>query len=143
MLLHEGAVPGLGDGGAHVGFICDASFPTTLLTLWVRDRVRGPRLELPLVVRRQCWDTACTVGLCDRGLLAPGMKADINMIDFPRLRLRSPEMAFDLPAGGKRLLQRAAGYLHTFVSGEEVYAGGQPTGSLPGRLVRGHRSRPQ
>ena len=141
MLLDEHLVPGLADGGAHVGTICDASYPTTLLTHWARDRADGIPLEW--VVARQCRATAETVGLLDRGLLAPGMKADLNVIDHDRLRLRAPYMAFDLPAGGKRLLQRAEGYLHTFVSGVEVYTGGEPTGELPGRLVRGRRGAPQ
>jgi N-acyl-D-aspartate/D-glutamate deacylase len=137
MLRDDHLVPGLADGGAHVGTICDASYPTTLLSYWARDRDDG--LPLEWVVARQCRATAETVGLLDRGVLAPGMKADVNVIDFEGLRLRAPFMAFDLPAGGKRLLQRADGYLHTFVSGVEVYAGGEPTGALPGRLVRGAR----
>jgi N-acyl-D-aspartate/D-glutamate deacylase len=136
MLADPHAVPGLSDGGAHVGTICDGSFPTTLLTLWARDRDRG-RLDLPLVIQRQCRDTAATVGLHDRGVLAPGYRADINVIDFENLTLRPPEMHFDLPAGGKRLLQRADGYLHTIVAGEAVYEGGEATGARPGRLVRG------
>jgi len=137
MMLHEHTVPGLSDGGAHVGTICDASFPTTLLTHWCRDRTRGEKLDLEFVIRNQCRDTARAVGLHDRGTLEPGMRADVNVIDFEGLRLRHPEMHFDLPAGGKRLLQRADGYLHTIVAGEEVYAGGEHTGALPGRLVRG------
>ena len=137
MLLHEHSLPGLADGGAHVGTICDASFPTTLLTHWCRDRQRGERIDLPWIVSRQARETAAAVGLRDRGVLVSGMKADINVIDFDELRLRPPEMAYDLPAGGKRLLQRAEGYLHTFVSGEEVYADGAHTGALPGKLVRG------
>jgi N-acyl-D-aspartate/D-glutamate deacylase len=139
MLLSEHTVAGLGDGGAHVGTICDGSYPTTMLTHWARDRTRGERLPLELVVRRQTRDTARAVGLGDRGVLAPGMRADVNVVDFEGLRLRPPEMHFDLPAGGKRLLQRAEGYLHTFVAGVETYAGGAHTGALPGRLVRGAR----
>jgi N-acyl-D-aspartate/D-glutamate deacylase len=139
MMLHEHTVPGLSDGGAHVGTICDASFPTTLLTHWCRDRTRGERLDLPFIVRSQCRDTARAVGLSDRGVLAPGMRADVNVIDFDNLRLRHPEMHFDLPAGGKRLLQRAEGYRHTIVAGEETYVDGEHTGALPGRLVRGAR----
>ena len=142
MLCHQDTLVGLGDGGAHVGVICDASFPTSLLTLWGRDRVRGERLELSWLVRRQTSDNARAVGLLDRGVLAVGMKADINVVDFDNLRLRPPRIAFDLPAGGRRLLQRAEGYLHTIVGGEEVYAGGEPTGALPGRLVRGPRPAP-
>jgi N-acyl-D-aspartate/D-glutamate deacylase len=139
MILSEHTVAGLGDGGAHVGTICDGSYPTTMLTHWARDRSRGERIDLELVVRRQTRDTARAVGLGDRGVLAPGMRADVNVIDFENLRLRPPEMHFDLPAGGKRLLQRADGYLHTFVAGVETYADGEHTGALPGRLVRGAR----
>ena len=139
MLAHEFTVPGLGDGGAHVGTICDGSFPTTLLTHWGRDRRRGERFELPWLIQRQCRATAETVGLLDRGLLAPGFKADVNVIDFEALRLHPPRVVADLPAGGKRLMQDADGYLHTFVSGVETYTAGAPTGELPGRLVRGAR----
>jgi N-acyl-D-aspartate/D-glutamate deacylase len=134
MLGDPNLVPGLADGGAHVGTICDASNTTTLLAWWARDRNAG--LPLEWVVARQCRATAETVGLTDRGVLAPGMRADINIIDHAGLRLHAPFMAFDLPAGGRRLLQRADGYLHTFVAGEETYADGEPTGALPGRLVR-------
>ncbi|GAC1615246.1 MAG: amidohydrolase family protein [Candidatus Dormibacteraceae bacterium] len=136
MLAHPYTVPGLGDGGAHVGTICDGSFPTTMLTLWGRDRDRG-RMELPFLVQRHCRDTARTVGLFDRGVLAPGYRADINVIDFERLVAHRPEVRYDLPAGGRRLLQRADGYVHTFVAGVETYTEGEPTGELPGRLVRG------
>jgi N-acyl-D-aspartate/D-glutamate deacylase len=139
MLEHAHTVPGLSDGGAHVGMICDASFPTTLLTHWARDRSRGERIGLTELIALQTRATAEAVGLLDRGLLEPGMKADVNVIDFDNLTLRRPTMAFDLPAGGKRLLQRAEGYLHTIVSGAEVYAGGEHTGALPGHLVRGAR----
>jgi N-acyl-D-aspartate/D-glutamate deacylase len=140
MLSHDHTVPGLSDGGAHVGTICDASFPTTLMTYWGRDRTRGSGgLPLASLVKAQTRDTAMAVGLSDRGLIAPGMKADLNVIDFEGLSLHRPTMAFDLPAGGKRLLQTASGYLHTFVSGVEVYADGEATGELPGRLVRGAR----
>ena len=135
-LLHPAAVPGLSDGGAHVGTICDVSFPSTLLQWWGRDRPDG-RIPVETLVAKQCRATAETVGLLDRGLLAPGHKADINVIDFDNLRLHAPEMHFDLPAGGKRLLQRVDGYRHTFVSGAEIMADGEPTGEMPGRLVRG------
>jgi N-acyl-D-aspartate/D-glutamate deacylase len=141
MLAHPYTVPGLGDGGAHVGTICDGSFPTTLLAHWGRDRERG-RLELPYLVQRHCRDTARTVGLLDRGVLAPGYKGDVNVVDFDRLRVRRPEMHFDLPANGKRLLQRAEGYVHTIVNGVDVYRDGDATGELPGRLVRGARPAP-
>ncbi len=138
-LLHPASVPGLSDGGAHVGTICDVSFPSTLLQWWGRDRPHG-RIPLETLFAKQCRATAETVGLLDRGLLAPGHKADINIIDFDNLRLHAPEMHFDLPAGGKRLLQRVDGYRHTFVSGTEVMADGESTGETPGRLVRGARS---
>jgi N-acyl-D-aspartate/D-glutamate deacylase len=141
MLAHPFTVPGLSDGGAHVGTICDGSFPTTLLTMWARDRDRG-RMGIPFLVQRQCRDTARQVGLHDRGVLAPGYKADVNVIDFEALTIRRPEISFDLPAGGKRLLQRADGYQHTFVSGVEVYVDGAHTGALPGRLVRGAQPTP-
>ena len=141
MLAHPHTVPGLSDGGAHVGTISDGSFPTTLLTLWGRDRDRG-RLELAYLVQQHCRDTARTVGLHDRGVLAPGYRADVNVIDFDNLRARRPAVRYDLPAGGRRLLQRADGYLHTVVAGVETYRGGEPTGELPGRLVRGARPTP-
>jgi N-acyl-D-aspartate/D-glutamate deacylase len=137
LLGHAHTVPGLGDGGAHVGTICDASFPTTLLTHWTRDRVRGTTYPLEFLVQRQCRGTAEAVGLLDRGLLAPGYKADLNVIDLDQLTLGKPRMVYDLPAGGKRLTQDATGYRHTIVSGIETYTNGEPTGALPGRLVRG------
>ena len=142
LLAHARTVPGLGDGGAHVGTICDASFPTTLLAHWGRDRTRGERFEVPWLIQRQCRATAEAVGLLDRGVLAPGYKADINVIDFDRLTVGQPAISHDLPAGGRRLLQGATGYLHTVVSGRVVYSGGLPTGELPGRLVRGQRPDP-
>ncbi|MBA3653570.1 MAG: amidohydrolase family protein [Actinobacteria bacterium] len=141
MLAHDHTVPGLSDGGAHVGTICDGSFPTSLLTMWARDRERG-RLGVPFLVQRQCRDTARAVGLLDRGVLAPGYKADVNVIDFDGLTIRRPEIRFDLPAGGKRLLQKVDGYRHTFVSGIETYRDGEHTGELPGRLVRGAQPTP-
>jgi N-acyl-D-aspartate/D-glutamate deacylase len=141
MLAHPHTVPGLSDGGAHVGTICDASFPTTFLSLWGRDRARG-RLDLAYLVRQHTKDTAETVGLLDRGVLAPGYRADVNLIDFDVLRPRRPEMRRDLPAGGKRLLQGADGYVATVVKGEVTYERGEPTEALPGRLVRGARKAP-
>ncbi len=140
MLSDPDLVPGLSDGGAHVGTICDASYPTTLLAHWARDR--HPGLPLEWVVARQCRATAETVGLLDRGVLAPGMRADVNVIDHDAVRARRPYLAFDLPAGGRRLLQRADGYLHTVVAGVETYACGEATGALPGRLIRGRRRSP-
>ena len=139
MLLHPHTVPGLGDGGAHCGVICDASFPAFLLTHWARDRSRGERLPLPWLVKAQTRDTAALVGLGDRGLLAPGKKADVNLIDFEGLCLRPPHLVHDLPAGGRRLVQEAEGFVATVVSGQVVYEDGEPTGALPGRLVRGAR----
>jgi N-acyl-D-aspartate/D-glutamate deacylase len=141
MLAHPHTVPGLGDGGAHLGTICDASFPTTLLTLWGRDRDRG-RLELPYLVRQHTQDTARTVGLLDRGVLAPGYRADVNVIDFERLTARRPEMRHDLPAGGRRLVQSADGYVATVKAGQVTYENGEATGPLPGRLVRGPKPAP-
>jgi N-acyl-D-aspartate/D-glutamate deacylase len=127
----------LSDGGAHCGLICDASMPTYLLTHWVRDRARGRRLPLEKAVKLQTRDTAEFYGMMDRGLIAPGMKADLNVIDFANLRLHAPEMVFDLPAGGRRLIQKAEGYKHTIVSGEAILEDGRPTGAMPGKVVRG------
>ncbi|WP_433297976.1 N-acyl-D-amino-acid deacylase family protein [Pseudonocardia sp. CA-142604] len=142
MLTHQHTVPGLSDGGAHVGTICDGSFPTTLLQHWTRDR-DGARLDVPFVVQRQARDTARAVGLLDRGVLAPGYRADLNVIDMDALRLHRPEVRYDLPAGGRRLLQRADGYRHTVVAGLETYRDGEPTDALPGRLVRGPAPAPR
>ncbi len=141
MLQHPHTVPGLGDGGAHVGIISDGSFPTTLLAHWGRQR-RGPRFPIEWLVRRHTHDTAEAVGMLDRGVLAPGYKADINVIDFEALAPSAPRMAYDLPAGGKRLLQPATGYLQTIVAGTVVRDGGEPTGASPGRLVRGAQAAP-
>ena len=138
MLRHPASVPGLSDGGAHVGTICDVSFPTTLLQWWGRDRPKG-RIPVETIIAKQCRLTAETVGLRDRGVIAPGMRGDLNVIDFEGLRLHTPEMVRDLPAGGRRVLQRATGYRHTFVAGTEVMADGESTGATPGRLVRGAR----
>ena len=142
MMRHAGAVLGLGDGGAHCGTICDGSYPTFMLTHWVRDRTRGERLPLPLVVKWLSHDTARTVGLLDRGTIAPGSKADLNVIDMDRLLLHAPEVTHDLPGGGRRLVQRADGYAATIVNGSVVYRRGAPTGALPGRLVRGQQAAP-
>jgi N-acyl-D-aspartate/D-glutamate deacylase len=142
MMNHKDVVPGLSDGGAHVGTICDGSFPTTLLTYWTRDRTRGPKLPLAQVIRMQARDTARAVGLYDRGVLAAGYRADLNVIDHENLTLHAPEVAYDLPAGGRRLLQRARGYLATVVAGEVTYRDGEATGALPGRLLRGGQPAP-
>ena len=136
MILHKDTVMGLGDGGAHVGTICDASFITSLITHWGRDRVRGEKIDLPTLIKCQSRDTARAVDLTDRGTLEPGMKADLNIIDFENLSVRLPEIVNDLPAGGARLQQRADGYLMTIVNGEPTYIEGEETDSLPGRLVR-------
>ncbi len=135
MLTHPNTIVGLSDGGAHVGFISDASFPTYLLSYWGRDRATG-RQPVEELIRRQTSDTARAVGLTDRGILRPGLRADLNIIDFDRLALHRPEMRFDLPAGGRRLLQRATGYTATIVAGAITYRDGAATGALPGRLVR-------
>jgi N-acyl-D-aspartate/D-glutamate deacylase len=135
MLTHEAALPGLSDGGAHVGTICDASFPTFLLSHWGRDRDRG-RIPLERLVQMQTRDTARFVGLTDRGVVAPGLRADVNVIDFNALRLLPPRLVRDLPAGGKRLMQRATGYVATLVAGEPIVEGGALTGARPGRIVR-------
>ena len=139
MILHPAAVLGLADGGAHVGTICDASMPTWMLTHWVRDRTRGERLPLEFVVSRQTRDTARLYGLGDRGTLEPGMVADVNVIDFENLRLDAPRVHADLPAGGRRLLQRAEGYLATVKTGTVTFRDGVATGERPGRLLRGGR----
>jgi len=139
MVLHPATALGLGDGGAHVGAICDASIETYMLTHWVRDRSRGERLPLELVVRKMTGDTAALYGLNDRGTLEPGKKADLNVIDHEHLHLPAPAMHYDLPAGARRLLQRADGYDATIVSGEVVMRDGQETGARPGALVRGGR----
>ena len=136
MLSHRNTIVGLSDGGAHVGFISDGSFPTFLLTYWGRDRATG-RFPLAELIRRQTSDTAQAVGLHDRGIIAPGMKADLNVIDYDRLALERPVMKFDLPAGGRRLLQPATGYTATIKAGQVTYRDGVATGALPGKLVRG------
>jgi N-acyl-D-aspartate/D-glutamate deacylase len=137
MLTHDATIVGLGDGGAHVGVLCDSSAISYLLTHWTRDRTRGAKLPLPWAIRRLTRDSASAIGLADRGVLTPGYKADVNVIDYARLQLRPPEVAYDLPSGGRRLLQRTDGYVATIVSGVPVYRDGQATGALPGRLVRG------
>ncbi len=138
LLAHPHVLPGLGDGGAHAATICDGSYSTFALTHWGRDRDQG-RISLPELIHRLSRATALTMGLEDRGLLAPGYKADLNIIDFQRLSLHPPELRHDLPGGGKRLVQRARGYVATVVSGETVCREGQACGPLPGRLVRGGR----
>lgn len=137
MLLNPRTAFGLGDGGAHCGAICDASMPTSLLAHWGRDRTRGAKLPIEALVRKMTRDTAELYGLRDRGVLEPGKKADVNVIDFNRLNLRIPELVHDLPAGARRLIQKAEGYTATIVSGEVTFREGEHTGALPGKLVRG------
>jgi len=137
MLRDPHSVPGLSDGGAHCGIICDASFPTYLLTHWTRDRSRGEKLSIPFVVAAQSRKTALSVGLHDRGVIAAGYKADLNVIDYDRLHLHPPKVHYDLPVGGRRLLQQVDGYDATIVSGVVTQRHGVPTGARPGRLVRG------
>jgi N-acyl-D-aspartate/D-glutamate deacylase len=137
MLVHPHTVPGLGDAGAHCSMICDGSFPTYLLEYWGRDAPEPDRMPIEWIVRRQCADTAALVGLHDRGVLAPGRRADVNLVDHDALGVGAVEMVHDLPAGGRRLVQRATGYRATLVAGQVVMRDGEPTGTLPGRLVRG------
>jgi N-acyl-D-amino-acid deacylase len=142
MMQHPDTLIGLSDGGAHYGTICDASFSTYLLAYWARDRQRGARLALPFVVHALTQRGAQAVGLTDRGVIAVGKKADLNIIDFERVQLRPPEVIRDLPAGGRRLTQRAEGYVTTIVSGVPISRNGEPTGAFPGRLVRGVAASP-
>jgi N-acyl-D-amino-acid deacylase len=139
MLIHPAGVMGLSDGGAHCGLICDASIPTFMLTHWARDRQRGPLLSLEYVVRKQTLDTARLFGLNDRGVITAGKRADLNVIDSVGLTLHTPRMAYDLPAGGRRLVQDAVGYDATIVHGVVTRRHGVDTGARPGRLIRGVR----
>lgn len=143
MMLHPLAVFGLSDGGAHCGLIADASIPTYLLTHWARDRERGERIPLEQIVHLQTQTTARCYDLLDRGgVLAPGMKADLNVIDFDRLHLHAPEMVHDLPTGAKRLIQRIEGYDYTVCRGEVTFEGGVATEARPGQLIRGAQASP-
>ena len=139
MISHPDTLISLGDGGAHVGVLSDASATTYLLSHWTRDRTRGDKMPLPWAVKSLSRDNAMALGLSDRGLLEPGYKADLNVIDYDRIGLRHPEVVYDLPAGGRRLIQRTVGYEATILSGVPVYRNGESTGALPGRLVRGAR----
>jgi N-acyl-D-aspartate/D-glutamate deacylase len=139
MLLHPQGLLGLADGGAHTGTICDASMPTFMLTHWTRDRSRGETLPLEYVVMKQTRDTARLYGMSDRGTVEPGALGDLNLVDYERLALGDPYVAADLPAGGRRLLQRASGYVATIKAGTVTFDQGEATGELPGRLVRGER----
>ncbi len=143
MLLTPNALMGLSDAGAHCGAISDGSMTTTALALWARDRTAGPTLPLELMVHHITQRTAAHVGWHDRGVVAPGMLADLNVIDMAALAAHPPRIVRDLPAGGRRLMQRASGYVHTFKSGVETFAEGEHTGELPGRLVRGPRPAPR
>jgi N-acyl-D-aspartate/D-glutamate deacylase len=136
MITHPASVLGLSDGGAHCGLICDASMPSTLLTHWVRDRSRGERLELEQAIRLQTARTAEVYGFTDRGTLEVGKRADLNLIDLDGLVVHEPEMVFDLPAGGRRLVQQVDGYAATVCAGEVTFVDGEPTGARPGGLLR-------
>ena len=138
MLQHPNTLMGLGDGGAHVGIMCDATDMTHALTHWTRDRTRGDLLPLEDIITRMTYSNARAMGLLDRGLIQTGYKADINIINYDELQLHAPKIHYDLPAGGKRLIQEATGYDHTILSGLPVWVGGQPTGQLPGKLLRSH-----
>jgi N-acyl-D-aspartate/D-glutamate deacylase len=142
MLVHPGSVLGLGDGGAHCGLLCDASLPTYMLTHWVRDRSRGARLSLEQAVHMQTRSTAGLYGFDDRGLLAPGYLADVNVIDLDALAIDAPTMVYDLPAGGRRLVQRARGYGATVKRGVVVREDDRSTGERPGVLLRGAQPAP-
>ena len=139
MMLHPQGLIGLADGGAHCGTICDASMPTFMLTHWTRDRSRGELLPLEYVVKKQTHDTARLYGMSDRGTVEPGALGDFNLIDYDALTLGAPYVTNDLPAGGRRLLQKASGYVATIKAGTVTFEHGEPTGALPGRLVRGAR----
>ena len=136
---HPNVLFGLSDGGAHCGVIADAGMATFIMTHWGRDRTKGERMPLEFLVRKLSRDTALAYGMEDRGLLAPGKLADINVIDFERLQLARPEAIHDLPAGGRRLVQRVEGYQHIIKRGQPIFANGEHTGALPGQLVRGGR----
>jgi N-acyl-D-amino-acid deacylase len=142
MMSDPVSIQGLGDGGAHCGIVCDASMTTYLLSHWVRDRTRGPRLALETAVHRLTGDPAAFYGLGDRGVLAPGLRADVNVIDLERLGLHYPELVTDLPANAGRLIQRSDGYVETMVLGETIVAAGELTDARPGGLVRGRRHPP-
>ena len=142
MMTHPNTLIGLGDGGAHVGVLSDASAITYMLTHWTRDRTRGPKLPLAWAIKRLTSDNARAIGLNDRGVIRRGAKADINVIDYGRLRLHAPAVAYDLPSKGRRVIQKTDGYTATLVNGEIVSRDGRPTGKLPGRLVRGAKPGP-
>lgn len=142
VIEHPQSVFGLSDGGAHCGVLVDAGVPTYMLSYFTRDRVRGPKLPLEFVVHKLTQDSAQVYGLDDRGVIAPGYKADLNLIDYEALHLEKPEMVYDLPANGKRLVQKAKGYRMTINSGKITYENGVHTGALPGKLIRGGKTGP-
>jgi len=141
MLNDPACLLGLSDGGAHCTSIVDAGLPTFMLTHWARDRSRGPKLPVEAMIKRQTSETANFFGFSDRGRLAPGLRADINVIDFEGLNVRKPELVHDMPAGGRRFVQRVAGYETTMVAGTPIFERGEHTGAMPGRLVRAGRER--
>jgi N-acyl-D-aspartate/D-glutamate deacylase len=130
---------GLSDGGAHCTSIVDAGVPTFMLTHWSRDRSRGPKLPLEMLIKRQTSETAAFFGLSDRGRLAPGLRADVNVIDYHRLQVQKPELVHDMPANGRRFVQKVEGYAATIVAGTPIFEHGEHTGAMPGRLVRAGR----
>ena len=136
LLEHPNVLFGLSDGGAHCGVIADAGMPTFIMTHWGRDRSKGDKMSLEFIVRALTSNTAEAFGMFDRGRIAEGYIADLNIIDFDKMRLHRPEAVFDLPAGGRRLVQRAEGYDCTIKAGEVIFEQGQHTGALPGKLVR-------
>lgn len=142
MLMHPATRFGLGDAGAHCGIACDAGSTTLSLAFWTRDRTAGPKIDLGYAVRMITRDTAELYGLGDRGRIAPGYRSDINLIDYDRLELLLPHMVWDLPTGARRIMQRAKGYVATFVAGVQTVANDEATGALPGRLIRGAKPEP-
>jgi N-acyl-D-aspartate/D-glutamate deacylase len=142
VIEHPLSVFGLSDGGAHCGVLVDASVPTYMLSYFTRDRTRGPKMSLEFVVHKLTQDSAQLYGLEDRGVIAPGYAADLNLIDYDALKLHQPEMTHDLPAGGKRLIQKADGYRFTIKSGVVTFENGVATGARPGHLLRGPQPQP-
>jgi N-acyl-D-aspartate/D-glutamate deacylase len=142
LIPNDHTVVALGDGGAHYSSICDAAYTTYFLIYWSRDAEEDRKVDLPVAIRKLALDPAKAVGLRDRGLVKEGYKADLNVIDLKRLHLHAPVPIYDLPAGGRRLSQRADGYVATIVSGKVTYKDGEPTGALPGRLIRGAKAAP-
>jgi N-acyl-D-aspartate/D-glutamate deacylase len=139
MLNDPACLLGLSDGGAHCTSIVDSGVPTYMLTHWSRDRARGPKLPVEMLIKRQTSETADFFGLSDRGRLVPGLRADVNLIDYDRLQVQKPELVHDMPAKGRRFVQKVDGYEATFVAGTQIFEHGEHTGALPGRLVRAGR----